>query len=171
MSRYPASVQKAALAMDAVFLLVGILGFIPGATTHWISSSFAGHHAQAALLGIFNVSVLHNIVHLAFGVTGLVLARTFTTARAYLIGGGIIYLVLFAYGLVIYRESSMNIVPVNDADNWLHLGLAIAMIALGLGRTRPGTDAPLGVGENVTLGYPSPEPPNNDAIHGVGPER
>src|SRR5215217_6270641 len=101
-------VQKAAFAVGAVFLLVGILGFVPGITTHYDQLTFAGHHSEAALLGLFNVSVLHNIVHLAFGVAGIVLSRTFNNARGYLIGGGLIYLVLFIYGLVIDRESSMN---------------------------------------------------------------
>lgn len=104
MSRYPSAVQKAALAMGAVFLLVGILGFIPGVTTHYDQLTFAGHHSEAALLGIFNVSILHNIVHLAFGVAGIALARSFNAARSYLIGGGVIYLALFVYGLVIDHE-------------------------------------------------------------------
>jgi hypothetical protein len=158
MSRFPATVQKAALAMGAVFVLVGILGFVPGVTTHYDQLTFAGHHSEAALLGIFNVSVLHNLVHLAFGVAGLTLARTFNTARGYLVVGGIIYLVLFVYGLVIDRESSMNFVPVNTADNWLHLGLAVAMIALGLllGRTHRDDGAPIGMGENATPANPSP---------------
>jgi hypothetical protein len=133
-----APVQKAALAIGAVFLLVGVLGFIPGITSNFDQLTFAGHHSEAALLGLFNVSVLHNIVHLLFGVAGVVLARTFDGARSYLVGGGIIYLVLFIYGLVIDHDSSANFVPVNDADNWLHLILAIPMIGLGvaLGRTR-----------------------------------
>ena len=105
-----------------MFLAVGVLGFVPGITTHYDQLTFAGHHSDAALLGIFNVSVLHNLVHLAFGVAGIVLARTFNSARSYLIGGGIVYLALFIYGLVIDHDSSANFVPVNDADNWLHLG-------------------------------------------------
>ena len=96
----------------------------------------------------FNVSVLHNLVHLAFGVAGIALPRTFNSARSYLIGGGIVYLVLVIYGLVIDDDSSANFVPVNDAGNWLHLGLAVAMIALGaaLGRRRDDTGQPAGTG-------------------------
>jgi hypothetical protein len=148
-------VQKAALVVGAVFLLVGVLGFIPGITTHYDQLTFAGHHSEAALLGVFNVSVLHNIVHLAFGVAGIALARTFNGARSYLIGGGVIYLVLFIYGLVIDQNSSVNFVPVNDADNWLHLGLAVGMIALGvfLGRTRQDNGAPVGT-SGTTPGKP-----------------
>ena len=150
-SRFRTPVQKAALAVGALFLVVGLLGFVPGITTHYEQLTFAGHHSDAALLGIFNVSVLHNLVHLLFGVAGIVLARTFTSARSYLIGGGVVYLVLFLYGLVIDHDSSANFVPVNDADNWLHLGLAVAMIALGvaLGRTREDTGQPVGTGRKT----------------------
>jgi Domain of unknown function (DUF4383) len=131
-----APVELAAAAVGAVFLLVGILGFIPGVTTDYDTMSFAGRHSEAALLGVFNVSILHNLVHVAFGVAGLLMARTFSTARLFLIGGGIIYLLLFLYGIAIDHESSANFIPVNTADNWLHLGLAVLMIALGaiLGR-------------------------------------
>jgi hypothetical protein len=131
-SRYPTALQKSALAVGAVFLLVGIMGFIPGITTNYDTMTFASHHSGALLLGVFNVSILHNLVHLAFGVAGLVLARTFGGARAYLIGGGAVYLVLFVYGLLIDRHSAANFVPVNNADNWLHLVLAIGMIGLGV---------------------------------------
>jgi 4-hydroxybenzoate polyprenyltransferase len=138
------------LAVGVVFLAVGILGFIPGITTHYDQLTFAGHESEAALLGIFNVSILHNLVHLAFGVAGIALARTFNGARSYLIGGGVVYLLLFIYGLLIDHDSSANFVPVNDADNWLHLVLAIGMIALGvaLGRRRDDTGGPVGTDIN-----------------------
>ena len=154
MSKFRTPVQKAALAVGAVFLAVGVLGFVPGITTHYDQLTFAGHHSDAALLGIFNVSVLHNLVHLAFGVAGVALARTFNGARSYLIGGGIVYLVLFIYGLLVDHDSSANFVPVNDADNWLHLGLAVAMIAVGaaLGRGRNDTGQPVGTSSGTFNG-------------------
>jgi 4-hydroxybenzoate polyprenyltransferase len=125
-------IQVAALLVGVVFLLVGILGFVPGITTNYEQLEAAGHESTAELLGIFQVSVLHNIVHLLFGVAGLVLARTWAGARAFLIGGGVIYLVLWVYGLLIDHQSDANFVPLNDADNWLHLVLGLGMIGLGL---------------------------------------
>jgi arginine exporter protein ArgO len=131
-------VQAAAALVGAVFLLVGILGFIPGITTNYDSLTAAGHESHAELLGIFQVSVLHNAVHLLFGVAGLAMARTASSARTYLVAGGAVYLVLWLYGLLIDQTSSANFVPVNNADNWLHLLLGIGMVALGLalGRDR-----------------------------------
>ncbi|MCF2571757.1 DUF4383 domain-containing protein [Brevibacterium sp. UCMA 11754] len=116
----------------AVFLLVGILGFVPGITQNLDTMMFAGHHSQAALLGIFQVSVLHNIVHLLFGVVGLLGLKSRRLAKTYLIVGGIIYAVLWIYGLVVPMESMGNFVPLNTADNWLHFVLAAAMITTGI---------------------------------------
>ena len=130
--------QLAALAVGAVFLLVGILGFIPGITTNYGDMTFAGHDSEAKLLGLFQVNILHNIVHLLFGVVGLAAARAWEASRLFLIGGGAFYLVLWLYGLVIDLDTMANFVSLNTADNWLHLGLGIGMIGLGfaLGRTR-----------------------------------
>jgi hypothetical protein len=132
--RHP--VQLAALAVGAVFLLVGILGFIPGITTNYDTMTFAGHDSEAELLGIFQVNVLHNIVHLLFGLAGLALARTAVNARLYLIGGGIVYLALWIFGLVIPLDEPINFVALNTADNWLHFVLGVGMVGLGwaLGR-------------------------------------
>ncbi|GAA3473226.1 DUF4383 domain-containing protein [Nonomuraea roseola] len=129
-------VQLASLVVGAVFLLVGVLGFIPGVTSDYGDLRFAGHHSDALLLGVFQVSILHNIVHLLFGVAGILLARTWAGARNFLIGGGVIYLLLWLYGMVIDRDSAANFVPVNVADNWLHFVLGVGMIALGFLLTR-----------------------------------
>ena len=129
--------QLAALAVGAVFLLVGILGFIPGITTNYGEMTFVGHDSEAKLLGLFQVNVVHNIVHLLFGVAGLALARTWESSRLFLVGGGAVYLVLWLYGLVIDLNSAANFVSLNTADNWLHLFLGVGMVALGLVLGRP----------------------------------
>lgn len=128
-------IQYAGLAVGALFLAVGVLGFIPGVTAHYDQLTFAGHHSEAALLGIFKVSVLHNLVHLAFGIVGVALSRRLNTARWYLINGGLIYLVLFVYGIFVDQHSAANFVPVNAADNWLHLVLGLGMVSIGIALT------------------------------------
>ena len=132
------NVQKAALIVGIVLLVVGILGFVPGVTSNVDQMQFASDDSGALLLGVFQVSILHNIVHLLYGIAGLALARTISGAWNYLIWGGAIYLVLWLYGLIIDADSVANFVPVNTADNWLHFALGVGMIALGLllGRER-----------------------------------
>ncbi|MER5476936.1 DUF4383 domain-containing protein [Streptomyces sp. NPDC002734] len=139
-----APVQRAAQAVGLVFVLVGLLGFIPGITTHYGDMEFASHESGAKLLGVFQVSILHNLLHLLLGILGLALARTASAARAYLIGGGLVYLALWIYGLVIDRHSDANFVPLNTADNWLHLILGLGMIALALALTRGRGTGPTG---------------------------
>lgn len=125
-------VQAAAVLVGAVFLLVGVLGFIPGITTGSGSLEAAGHESHAELLGIFQVSVLHNVVHLLFGVVGIALARRPSSARTFLVVGGGVYLLLCLYGVVVDKDSQANFVPLNTADDVLHLVLGVGMIALGI---------------------------------------
>ncbi|GAB3937206.1 DUF4383 domain-containing protein [Micromonospora vulcania] len=130
-------VRRAAGTVAVLFLLIGVLGFVPGVTSGAADLRFAGHGSHAYLFGVFQVSVLHNLVHLLFGVAGLALARTVTGARTFLVGGGAVYLVLWLYGLAVDHDTGANVLPVNDADGWLHLGLGVGMIALGLLTARP----------------------------------
>ncbi|WP_203136659.1 DUF4383 domain-containing protein [Microbacterium sp. JZ31] len=134
-------VQKVALIYGIVFLIVGVGGFIPGLTTGIESLQFAGHTSEAMLLGIFQVSILHNIVHILYGVVGLLAARAFGFSRAYLIWGGAVYALLWLYGLFIPHDSAANFVPLNTADNWLHFALAVTMIGLGILLGRGARDA------------------------------
>ena len=136
MERTP--VQNVARLAGIVFLLVGIAGFVPGVTTNLYDGlEFSGKEGDAELLGIFQVSVLHNIVHGLFGIAGLALAATASGARTFLLGGGAVYVALWLLGIV----GGADWIPANDADDWLHLGLGVAMIAAGvlLTRGRPAT--------------------------------
>jgi len=139
------SIQSAAFAVGIVFLLVGILGFVPGITSQYDQMRLAGHESGAMLMGMFQVSILHNLVHLLFGVAGLMMSRTYAGARSFLIGSGVIYLVLWLYGLVVDHGSPANFVPVNNADDWLHFVLGAGMLALGLILSRKQATGTVGV--------------------------
>jgi hypothetical protein len=110
-----------------VFLLVGVLGFIPGITSD-APGDFSGEGSEAELLGIFKVSILHNIVHLLFGIVGLALARTAEGARTFLIGGGVVYLLLWIVGLI----GGLEWLPADSADQWLHFALGVVLLGAGL---------------------------------------
>ncbi|HUR75414.1 MAG TPA: DUF4383 domain-containing protein [Sporichthya sp.] len=128
--------RTAAMIVAITFLAVGIAGFLPGITSNVKELDFAGPHEEmgekAKLLGLFHVSVLHNLVHLGFGLAGLILARSVSGARKYLIGGAIVYALVLVYGLLVDDQSDANFLPVNPADNVLHALLAAGMLALAL---------------------------------------
>lgn len=134
--------QKFAALVGAVFLLTGIAGFIPGVTSNYDELELWGPDSGAKLLGLFEVSVVHNIVHMLFGV-GLVAAARYSWSRMYLLAGGLSYLVVVLYGAFVDRESDANFLPINSADNVLHLVLGLGMIALALigARLSEGTPA------------------------------
>ncbi len=114
--------QKLAWIFGIVFLLVGILGFIPGITED-APGSFAGEDSDGSLLGVFQTSVLHNLAHLAFGI-GILAARRHATALTYLLVGGIAYAGLFLIGIL----GAMDWLPADDTDDWLHLALGAALL-------------------------------------------
>ena len=121
----------ASIALGGVFLAIGICGFIPR-ITDIDQLELAGRHSDALLFGVFNVSVLHNVIHLLFGILGLVMSRTSRRSRVFLLGGGLVYALLGLYGVLIHQGDPTNVIPVNAADNWLHVALAVLMIALGV---------------------------------------
>ncbi|MBA3365491.1 MAG: DUF4383 domain-containing protein [Actinobacteria bacterium] len=123
--------QRAAQLFGIIFLIVGIAGFIPGITTDYDELT-AFDHEGAQVLGFIGVNILENIVHLLYGVAGLALARTWDGSRNYFIGGGLIYLVLWLYGLVIDKDSSANFLGMNSASDWLHFVLGVAMVGIGV---------------------------------------
>lgn len=122
--------QMVAMLFGAVFLLVGVAGFIPGITTDYDRLNI--YDAEGAkLLGIFGVNWIHNMVHILFGLAGLSMAMTHRAARSFLLGGGVLYLALWVYGIAIDIDSSANFVALNTTDNWLHLALGAGMVIAG----------------------------------------
>lgn len=116
--------QKLAFLFGVTFVIAGVAGFIPGITTNLYDGlEFAGNDGNAELLGLFKVSILHNIVHLLFGV-GILAAKRHASSLQYLLYAGVLYVVLFVLGLL----GGGDWVPINDADDWLHLFLAVGLL-------------------------------------------
>jgi hypothetical protein len=127
--------QAAAVLAAGVFLLLGVLGLVPGVTSHHDELRFAGGGSHAELFGLFRVSILLDLVHLALGAVGLSLARTPEGARAFLTGGAVASLGLWLLGAV----AAGSWLPVDRPDNWLHFALGCAMlgVAAAVDRVRP----------------------------------
>lgn len=117
--------QLYSLLFGAVLLLAGILGF-------FVDSSFeTGNGIQGDELVVFEVNGLHNIVHIASGLLGLALAGSAAGARAFALGFGAVYLLVTIIGFV-DGSDVLGLIPVNDADNFLHLAIALTGLAAGL---------------------------------------
>jgi hypothetical protein len=131
-SRTPAQVY--ALVFGVVLLLAGITGFIADA-----AFGDLGGDVQGDDLILFEVNGWHNLVHIASGALGLALMGTARGARAYALGFGAVYLLVTIYGFVDGNDV-IGLLPVNTADNFLHLGISLAGIAAGL--ISPADDSP-----------------------------
>ena len=124
-------VQNVGMGVGIVLLVVGVLGFIPGITTQYSELRFFGPDSRAMFLNLFQVSMLLNIVQLAIGATGLTMSRTAMGARNFLMGSGLLYIVLSVYGLIVGVGSAANFLSLNTLDNWTFMVLGLAMVGAG----------------------------------------
>lgn len=121
-----------ALVMGIVFLAIGILGFVPGLlTAPLLGGVLAVEAGHGLLFGLFPVNVLHNIVHLFFGVWGVVVWRTFAASRYYARSVAIIYAVLAVMGLIPLFNTTFGLVPLYGHDIWLHAVIAVVAAYFG----------------------------------------
>ncbi len=125
MSRPMTPAQLYALVFGVTLAAVGILGFIAD------SSFGSGSDVEGSDFIIFEVNGWHNLVHIASGALGLALFRSVSGARAYALGFGAVYLAVTIWGFV-DGDSVLWLLPVDTADNWLHLAISLAGIAAGL---------------------------------------
>ena len=124
-----APVRWAAIMCGMFFLAIGFAGFVPTVTAH-LNTIEMGYGSGAMVLGIFQVSVLHNVVHLLYGVVGIAQSRFSYSARRYLRLGGGLAAVLWLFGLLVDRGSYSNFLPLNTADEWAYFAIALVMIGL-----------------------------------------
>ena len=117
--------QTYALVFGATLLLVGLVGFIAD------SSFDTGSGIDGSDLIIFEVNGIHNLVHIASGLLGLALWKSPAGARSFALGFGAVYLLVTILGFI-DGDDVLNLIPVNTADNFLHLAIAALGLAAGL---------------------------------------
>lgn len=119
------STRYFALVYGIVFLVVGIAGFFSGLkTTPMASPDLTINMGFGLLFGLFPVNILHNIVHLLFGVWGLAAYRSFGAARLYAQVVVIAYVILGIFGFIPGLNTLFGMAPLYGNDIWLHLLLA-----------------------------------------------
>ena len=133
-------VQNVGMGVGIVLALAGILGFIPGITTQYRELRFFGPDSHAMLLNLVQVSMLLNILQLVIGGTGLAMSRSAVGARNFLMGFGLLYIVLSIYGLIVGVMSPANFLSLNAPGNWALMVLGAVMVGAGWLMSRHLTD-------------------------------
>jgi hypothetical protein len=124
-------IQTFARIYGIVFLIVGVVGFIPGLTRAHDHPGLIVDAASGMELGLFPVNVLHNLVHIIFGAWGLVAARSISAGRTYARVVAIAYALLTILGLIPATNTTFGLVPIYGHDIWLHALLAAVAAYFG----------------------------------------
>lgn len=119
-----------ALLMGIAFVLAGVGGFIPGITQPAVTDSILPT-TNGYLLGLFPINAVHNLVHLSFGIWGLLAYRTYATARTYSRGLAIILGIFTVMGLLPAVSTMFGLMPLFGHDIWLHALEAVIAFYLG----------------------------------------
>ncbi|TNE47329.1 MAG: DUF4383 domain-containing protein [Sphingomonadales bacterium] len=105
-----------ARVLGGTFVAVGILGFIP--------------NPLVSPDGLFAVNTMHNLVHVITGF-GFLAGAMAGKSRATILGIGIAYVAVALLGFVTTGDMLLGMIHINEADRWLHAGLAVAILAGG----------------------------------------
>ena len=125
-------IRTFALVFGIIYLVVGILGFVPGLV-------HPAHHApplavesnHGMLLGLFPINILHNAVHLLIGIWGLAASSSLPAARWYGRGMAVFYGLLAVMGLFPATNTLFGLVPIHGHDVWLHAASALVAAYFG----------------------------------------
>ncbi|HLQ13131.1 MAG TPA: DUF4383 domain-containing protein [Steroidobacteraceae bacterium] len=125
--------KTAAILFGVVFLVVGVLGFVPGITT------------DQMLLGIFHVNGAHNVVHVLSGAIALWTGRTSAAyARVYFRVFGVVYALVALLGFYVGNGMLLGLISNNVPDTWLHVAIAVVALTLGFAAKDDGSMAKAG---------------------------
>jgi hypothetical protein len=110
------SADTLAKILGVIFIVAGILGFIP--------------NPLVSYRGLFEVNTFHNIVHIVSG--GILLASPYYNAPAITLRVfGVIYAIVTVLGFISLGSLNSMRMATNSPDNWLHLLLAIVLLWAG----------------------------------------
>jgi hypothetical protein len=127
-------VRTFALIMGIVFVLVGVMGFLPApfVTTPHDMHGVTVHANHGYLLGLFPVNLLHNLVHILFGIAGIMSYRSGPGAsRMFARFVAVAYAVLAVFGLIPHLDTVFGLIPIHGNDVWLHALIAAAAAVFG----------------------------------------
>lgn len=127
------AIRYFALAYGIVFLIMGIAGFVPDFLGPYGPDhpDLAINAGEGTLFGLFAVNVLHNLVHLIFGVWGILAYRALSGALTYARVVAVVYAVFAVMGFIPVLHTTFGLVPLFGHDIWLHVVLAAVAAYFG----------------------------------------
>ena len=130
--------KRLAIAAGIIFILAGAAGFVPALCP------------SGLLFGLFAVTEMHNIVHIATGVLALLLAfGGGTSARVFFCIAGVVYAVVAVLGFMHVQGGPVGMLGMNTADNYLHAVLAVIGLWIGFFMHRSVMPPPSGPGRDL----------------------
>ncbi len=122
-----------ALVIGAIYVIVGILGFVPAALSSPPADapSVSVTSNYGYLLGIFPVNLLHDLVHIAVGALGLWAYTRYGAARAYSQGLAVVFGLLTVMGFFPGLKTTFGLIPLFGNDIWLHALTALVAAYFG----------------------------------------
>ena len=132
-----------ALVWGILFLVIFASGVIPGLLQPpgMNDPTMAMDAMYGRALGLFPVNLLHDGVHLVFGVWGIVASRSWDAAKTYARITAVIYALFAIMGLVPGLNTTFGMVPLFSHDVWLHVILAAGAAYFGFVHRDTGAEA------------------------------
>jgi hypothetical protein len=121
-------IKRFTFILGLVFVLVGILGFVPQLVDHHpmlgIDPDLSNEHGL--LFGLFPVNGVHNVVHILFGVWALWASQNVFRSRTYCRANAVLYGGLAILGFFPGFKTMFGLMPIHGHDIWLHGAIAMA---------------------------------------------
>lgn len=117
-------VKRVALVFGLLFIVIDILGLVVSGGMQMGNAS-----SPAMLFGLFPMNVLHNLIHLAFGIWGVLASRSFNGSVVFCKLGGFAYLCLAVLGLVV--PTFFGLIPIGGNDVFLHTVIGVFLVWAG----------------------------------------
>lgn len=125
--------RQFALVLGLGFIVAGLAGFFP--TPADPPAGLTQTHGFGHALGILPINTLHNVVHILFGLMGILASRgSLMSARSYAQFVAIVYALLVVLGLLPQTNTTFGLIPLYGADVWLHAIIAAAAAYFGFAR-------------------------------------
>lgn len=125
-------VQAFARVFGIIYVIVGIMGFLPGLVSPLVDTTgLAVTTGYGRLLGIFPVNLMHNIVHIGVGIWGILAARDFLMSVGFAKVNAVLFGILAVLGIIPATNMLFGLAPLYGSDVVIHAATAAVAAYFG----------------------------------------